>query len=133
MVHDPHGNRRRPRPDRAGPAPVDALLGDRTANGEVDGSDRADEVVEALSTDPPDSRLSHRAAHHDPLAVGENANEESGGVDEPQLPPQPSVTPTPADPWTDRQIYSTATISTAVGAGAALILLRWLWRRRKRR
>ncbi len=48
-------------------------------------------------------------------------------------PPQPSVTPTPADPWSDRQVYSTATASTAVGIVAGLIAIRWLWKHRKRR
>ena len=30
MAYDPQANRRRPKPEPAGPAPVDALLGDDT-------------------------------------------------------------------------------------------------------
>lgn len=50
-----------------------------------------------------------------------------------QPPPQPSVTPTPADPWSDGQIYSTATVSTVVCAVIGLLILRWLWKRYKKR
>lgn len=68
----------------------------------------------------------------DPLA-DTSADNESDTLDESELPPQPSVTPTPADPWSDRQIYSTATVSTAVAVIVGLLVLRWLWKRYQRR
>jgi hypothetical protein len=45
-------------------------------------------------------------------------------------PPNPSVTPQPADPWPDRVFFGMS-ISTIVGGIVALVLFRWLWTRRR--
>ena len=45
-------------------------------------------------------------------------------------PPDPSVTPQPADPWPDRVLFGIS-ISTVIGAVVALVVFRWLWIRRR--
>ena len=62
-----------------------------------------------------------------------DSDNESVAFTEPEPPDHPSVTPTPADPWSDRQIYSTASVSTAMGVIIGLLILRWLWKRHTRR
>ncbi len=86
MAYDPQANRRRPKPETTGTAPVEALLGD---------------PVPAVDI-----------------------------VDDP--PPSPAVTPEPADPISDKLLISSG-VATAIGALVALLTLRHLWMRRRRR
>jgi hypothetical protein len=46
-------------------------------------------------------------------------------------PPDPSVTPQPADPWSDKLLFGVS-ISTIVGTVAAALVFRWVWIRRRR-
>jgi hypothetical protein len=46
-------------------------------------------------------------------------------------PPIPSVTPQPADPWSDRLLFGMS-ISTIAGIVVALLVFRWLWVRGRR-
>jgi hypothetical protein len=85
MTYDPQANRRRPKPGTEDSAPVDALLGEPTAN----------------ETSAP--------THDDP-------------------PPEPAVTPAPADPPSDRWLLSSGVISAAGGV-MALMVVRHLWKR----
>lgn len=50
-------------------------------------------------------------------------------VDDP--PPDPSVTPQPADPWSDELLFGMS-ISTIVGIVVSLLVFRWLWMRSRR-
>ena len=46
-------------------------------------------------------------------------------------PPDPSVTPQPADPWSDQLLFGVS-ISTIAGAVFAALVFRWLWVRSRR-
>ena len=90
MAYDPQAKHRRPRP-ADGPAPVDALLGDRPTP----------------PVPPP-----------------------TGVADDP--PPVVAVTPAPADPPPDALLIRTG-VAAVVGGLLALLTLRHLWLRHRRR
>lgn len=59
MAYDPQANRRRPKPEPAGPAPVDALLGDDTptAPAPLPDDPPPTPAVTPAPADPPSDRL----------------------------------------------------------------------------
>jgi len=73
--------------------------------------------------------------HDDPLAEIDSTETDptSAPTGRRHEPSNPSVTPTPADPWSDRQIFSTITASTVAGTIVGLLTLHWLWKRHRRR
>lgn len=119
MAYDPQRDRRRPQTtSAAGPAPIDALLNAVKPGGDpalVDATEPVDAAAalddaETAVTGPGPSRRRADPAH---------------GADPP---PPVSVTPGPADPWSDRQLLRAVAVSvilTLTGAIAA----RWLWQR----
>lgn len=109
MAYDPQSERRRSRPGASDPAPIDALL-DAVEPDAGTASAPALAGAEPAAGGPEPSR--HRT---DPVH----------GADPP---PPVSVTPGPADPWSDRQLLRAVVASvllTLTGAIAA----RWLWQR----
>lgn len=87
-----------------------------------------------MAYDPRRDRPRHRPDDNEPSPVdslldGADDRPATGATDPA---PGPSVTPNPADPWSDRLLYSTG-ISTAIGAAVGLVTLRWLWKRWVRR
>ena len=78
--------------------------------------------------------------HNDPLAETDPTETDPTETDPTSAPTgrrhepsNPNVTPTPPDPWSDRQIFSTVTASTVAGTIVGLLILRWLWKRHRRR
>ena len=109
MAYDPQSERRRSRPGAGDPAPIDALLDAVEPDAGTAGAPALDDT-EPAAGGPEPSR--HRT---DPVH----------GADPP---PPVSVTPGPADPWSDRQLLRAVVASvllTLTGAIAA----RWLWQR----
>jgi len=111
MAYDPQRNRRRPRPARDEPAPIEAILDSEAPSAATSRPADADPGAERHTTE---SRESGASA---PVA------------DDP--PPDPSVTPQPADPWSDQLLFGVS-ISTIIGVIVALIVFRWLWVRSRR-
>ena len=111
MVYDPQRDRRRPRPSGDEPAPIEAIL----------------DVEPPPLAAPPggEAPVTQSGAHDD------DRDRTSSGpvVDDP--PPDPSVTPQPADPWSDQLLFG-ASVSTIVGVIVALLVFRWLWVRSRR-
>lgn len=119
MAYDPQRDRRRPRPTAAaGPAPIDTLL----------------DAVE-LGGDPPPVDATEPGGTAEPAAGGrspasgpESSRHQTDPLHGADPPPPVSVTPGPADPWSDRQLLRAVVASvllTLTGAIAA----RWLWQR----
>jgi len=77
---------------------------------------------------PVDSLLGEPSAAES-LGYGEPV---SGGVPDDDPPPNPAVTPAPADPRSDRLLVSSG-ISSLIAAAAAAFVLRQLWKRWRRR
>ena len=92
-----------------------------------------------MAYDPQRNRRRPRPATNEPAPIEtildaeeptSHAGEPAGAVpDDP--PPDPSVTPHPADPWSDRLLFGVS-ISTIMGAVVAAIVFRWLWVRSRR-
>lgn len=119
MAYNPQRDRRRPRPSTAaGPAPIDALLDAVELGGDpppVDATEPVDAAEPASGDRSPAGGPESSRRRTDPLR----------GADPP---PPVSVTPGPADPWSDRQLLRAVVASvllTLTGAIAA----RWLWQR----
>lgn len=115
MAYDPQRDRRRPRPAAAaGPAPIDALLDTVEPDGDAAASTLA--AAEPAAGDrSPGGRPETSRRRADP----------AHGADPP---PPVSVTPGPADPWSDRQLLR-AVVASVVLTLAGVIAARWLWRR----
>jgi hypothetical protein len=60
-----------------------------------------------------------------------DTQDESGNPVPDDPPPDPSVTPQPADPWSDQLLFGVS-ISTIAGAVFAALVIRWLWVRSRR-
>ena len=114
MAYDPQRDRRRPRPtSAAGPAPIDALLD--AVEPDADATEPVDAAEPAAGDRSPGGGPETSRRRADPAR----------GADPP---PPVSVTPGPADPWSDRQLLRAVAVSvilTLTGAIAA----RWLWQR----
>lgn len=115
MAYDPQSERRRSRPGTSDPAPIDALLDAVEPDaGAVDAPALAD-------TEP-------AAGDRSPAGGPEPSRRRTDPVHGADPPPPVSVTPGPADPWSDRQLLRAVVASvllTLTGAIAA----RWLWQR----
>lgn len=124
MAYDPQRDRRRPRPtSAAGPAPIDALLD--AVEPDVDPALVDPALVDA--TEPVDAAAALDDAETAVTGPGPSRRraDPAHGADPP---PPVSVTPGPADPWSDRQLLRAVAVSvilTLTGAIAA----RWLWQR----
>ena len=119
MAYDPQRDRRRPRPSTAaGPAPIDALLDAVELGGDPPPVDDTEPAAggrsPAGSRSPADGPESSRR-RTDPLR----------GADPP---PPVSVTPGPADPWSDRQLLRAVVASVLLTLTGAIVA-RWLWQR----
>lgn len=112
MAYDPQRDRRRPRPtSAAGPAPIDALL------------DAVEPDVDAAASTL--AAAEPAAGDRSPAGRPETSRHPVRGADPP---PPVSVTPGPADPWSDRQLLR-AVVASVVLTLAGVIAARWLWRR----
>ncbi len=119
MAYDPQRDRRRPQPtSAAGPAPIDALLDAVEpdvdpalvdATEPVDAAAALDDTKTAVTGPGPSRRRADPVHSADP-------------------PPPVSVTPGPADPWSDRQLLR-AVVASVVLTLTGVIAARWLWRR----
>jgi len=89
-----------------------------------------------MAYDPQASRRRPRPAAEDPAPVdailGKPTEPPSPTATPDDPPPTPAVTPAPADPPSDTLLLSSGVV-TAIGAVVALLTLRHLWNRRKRR
>jgi hypothetical protein len=110
MAYDPQRDHRRPKPDD-GPAPIEAIL-DADAASSVHGNAPADPSATGLVAGLDETHQGVESVPDDP-------------------PPVPSVTPEPADPWSDRLLFGMS-ISTIAGIVVALLVFRWLWVRGRR-
>lgn len=115
MAYDPQSERRRSRPGAGDPAPIDALLdavepdaSTAGASAPADAEPVAGDRSPASGPEPPRRRT-------DPVH----------GADPP---PPVSVTPGPADPWSDRQLLR-AVVASVVLTLTGAIAARWLWQR----
>lgn len=127
MAYDPQRDRRRPRPGAGDPAPIDALLdavepdtGDPAPRGAAESSGSAAAAIGGAAEPA--------AEGSSPARGPEPSRRRTGPVHGADPPPPVSVTPGPADPWSDRQLVRAVVASvilTLVGAIAA----RWLWQR----
>ena len=119
MAYDPQRDRRRPRPtSAAGPAPIDALL------------DAVKPDVDPALVDPTEPVDATAALNDTKTAVtgpgpSRRRADPAHGADPP---PPVSVTPGPADPWSDRQLLR-AVVASVVLTLTGVIAARWLWRR----
>lgn len=125
MAYDPQRDRRRPRPSTAaGPAPIDALLDAVRPGGDpapVDATEPVDDTEPAAGGRSP-------AGSRSPASGPESPRRRTDPLRGADPPPPVSVTPGPADPWSDRQLLRAVVASvllTLTGAIAA----RWLWQR----
>ena len=112
MAYDPQKERRRPRPTDDEAAPIEALLDGPVATGQSPRSP-ADSMVAAVTAD----------ATHGGVGPSTSVAEDP--------PPDVSVTPQPADPWSDRLFFGMS-VSTIVGAVVTALVIRWLWMRARR-
>lgn len=103
-------------------------------------NDLRDDLIEPVLPGPINARPAADEAgaapdlldeHDDPLAETDPTETDptSAPTGRRHEPSNPSVTPTPADPWSDRQIFSTITASTVAGTIVGLLILRWFWKR----
>ena len=116
MAYDPQSERRRSRPGTSDPAPIDALLD------AVEPADAGAVNAPALDDAEP------AAVDRSPACGPEPSRRRAEPVHGADPPPPVSVTPGPADPWSDRQLVRAVVASvllTLTGAIAA----RWLWQR----
>ena len=115
MAYDPQRDRRRPRPtSAAGPAPIDALLDAVKPDG--------DAAASTLAAAEP------AAGDRSPAGRPETSRRRADPVHSADPPPPVSVTPGPADPWSDRQLLR-AVVASVVLTLTGVIAARWLWRR----
>lgn len=120
MAYDPQRDRQRPRPrpGAADPAAIDALLdvvepdGDPVPVGAVESGDDAEPAAGGRS----------------PVGGPEPSRRRMGPVHGVDPPPPVSVTPGPADPWSDRQLLR-AVVASVVLTLTGAIVARWLWQR----
>lgn len=113
MAYDPQRDRQRPRPGAADPAAIDALLDAVEPD--------TDPAALAETAEP---AVSDRSPAGDP----EPSRRRTGPVHEVDPPPPVSVTPSPADPWSDRQLLRAVVVSVVLTLTGA-IAARWLWQR----
>lgn len=118
MAYDPQRDRQRPRPGAADPAAIDALLD--AVEPDVDPA-----LVDA--TEPVDAAAALDDAETAVTGPGPSRRR-TGPVHEVDPPPPVSVTPGPADPWSDRQLLR-AVVASVVLTLTGVIAARWLWRR----
>lgn len=114
MAYDPQRDRRRPQAGTGEAAPIDALLDAVKPDGDAAASTLADAEPAAGNRSPAGGPETSR-----------HRTDPAHGADPP---PPVSVTPGPADPWSDRQLLRAVVASvllTLTGAIAA----RWLWQR----
>ena len=114
MAYDPQRDRRRPRPSTDEAAPIDALLGAVEPDGDAAASTLADAGSAAGGRSPAGSP-----------EISRRLTDPAHGADPP---PPVSVTPGPADPWSDRQLLR-AVVASVVLTLTGVIAARWLWRR----
>ncbi len=114
MAYDPQRDRRRPRPGTGEAAPIDALL----------------DVVEPAADVPVPTGVV--AGHADAAEPAADGPAPASPVRGPDPPPPVSVTPGPADPWSDRQLLQ-AVVASAVLTLAAAMAARWYWPRLRHR
>ena len=107
MAYDPQSERRRARPGAGDSAPIDALL---------------DAVEPDAST--ADAEPGGRSPGGGP-EPSRRRTDPAHGADPP---PPVSVTPGPADPWSDRQLVR-AVVASVVLTLTGAIAARWLWQR----
>ena len=113
MAYDPQSERRRARPGAGDPAPIDALL---------DAVEPDDSTADAPAPAP--AEPGDRSPGGGPEPSRRRADPAHGA----DPPPPVSVTPGPADPWSDRQLVR-AVVASVVLTLTGAIAARWLWQR----
>lgn len=125
MAYDPQKDRRRPRPPAGEAAPIDALLD-------------AVEPAEGAATPPLAGGAGGAAGDHSPTnpadaaGAAQSSARRAGPAHGADPPPPVSVTPGPADPWSDRQLLRAVVASVALTL-AGVVAARWYWLRLRRR
>lgn len=113
MAYDPQRDRRRPRTTAAAsPAPIDALL----------------DAVEPDGDAPTLAAAEPAAGGRSPAGRPETSPRRADPARGADPPPPVSVTPGPADPWSDRQLLRAVAVSVVLTLTGA-IAARWLWQR----
>ncbi len=127
MAYDPQSRRRRPKPADDEPSPVEAILDADPWPPSTSGS-----TAETASAPGPSRRsVATTPDHGDGPAAPLEADELATVPVADDPPPDPSVTPHPADPWSDQLLFGVS-ISTIVGALVTALVFRWLWMRSRR-
>ncbi len=131
MAYDPQARHRRPKPAADDPVPVDSLLGDPpTASGP--GGPGAPGTSAGLAGSARSATAVPEAGSAPGSASGSAPGAQGpGGLLEDDPPPEPTVTPAPADPRSDRLLISSGVMG-AIGAAVGALLLHWLWKHRRR-
>lgn len=109
MAYDPQSERRRARPGAGDPAPIDALL-------------------DAVEPDASTACAEPAAGDRSPAGGPEPSRRRTDPAHGADPPPPVSVTPGPADPWSDRQLVR-AVVASVVLTLTGAIATRWLWQR----